>query len=122
MDQMECLEAMVIGVSQEINDRVDAWESFAVAFDVDEDSNVGNSGFCWGEKRVPFAVDDNAVDEAVLAFRDLSRDREGNGWKAMLLQYVRSTRSVNTEFEFDNANRWRVTPKNMDTVLESMKP
>ena len=40
----------------------------------------------------------------------------------MLLQFNRVTRNVNADFEYENPKRWQVTPKNIDKIVEELRP
>jgi hypothetical protein len=58
-------------------------------------------------------------------FRDLNtimRQPTGRHWKSALLQIRRATGEVTIDFEYDNASRWKVTPLNLSTMPNQLRP
>jgi hypothetical protein len=58
----------------------------------------------------------------VNAYREWLRQEGDRGIIKMLFQFNRVTRKVNADFEYDNPSRWLVTPKNLDRMIEELRP
>lgn len=117
------IETIVEHIAVELNSSGSEWESFAIVFECDDDSSVGNYGyFYWTGGRKPFAIDETELDRTVLAFRNALRDNSGAGWVKTLIQYVRAGRKLNIEYEFDDPDRWSVTPKNAEATIKALQP
>ncbi|WP_165421052.1 hypothetical protein [Bradyrhizobium sp. Leo170] len=50
------------------------------------------------------------------------RQPTGRQWKSALMQIRRDTGEVTTDFEYDDASRWKVTPLNLDTMPQQLRP
>lgn len=58
-------------------------------------------------------------------FRELQTSMHqptGRKWKAALMQIRRETGEVTLDFEYDDALRWKVTPVNLGTMPEQLRP
>jgi hypothetical protein len=40
----------------------------------------------------------------------------------MLFQFNRRNNKVNADFEYDDTDRWKVTPNNLDPMIEELRP
>ncbi|WP_194832442.1 hypothetical protein [Nocardia sp. XZ_19_369] len=43
-------------------------------------------------------------------------------WKSCLIQIKRADMSLSVDLEYDDANRWRVTPDNFEEMVEELRP
>jgi hypothetical protein len=62
---------------------------------------------------------------AILKARELADAMkvEGkDGWKTCLVQISRPGPSIEIDFEYDDPNRWDVTPANLKTRVEELRP
>lgn len=58
-------------------------------------------------------------------FRELqavTRNPGGREWKSALVQIKRETMGITIDFEYDDPQRWKVTPSNIDTKPEELRP
>ncbi|MGQ4615161.1 hypothetical protein [Nocardia sp. R7R-8] len=60
--------------------------------------------------------------EKMKEFREATGVRGENDWKACLIQIKRADMSLNVEYEYDDADRWRVTPDNYAQRIEELRP
>ncbi len=62
------------------------------------------------------------VRPRVNAYREWLRLEGDKGFIKMLFQFNRETRKVKAEFEYDNADRWKITPENVDAMIDELRP
>lgn len=101
------------------------WVEVSAIFAFDDDGDVNSSyGYAYdaqGEAHAAaFLYDD--VETAVKAYREWLKQEGDKGMIKMLFQFNRQSRKVNADFEYADANRWQVTPKNVDTITHQLKP
>jgi len=49
-------------------------------------------------------------------------EKNGKPWQQCLLQINRQSMKVNIQFEYDNPQRWSVTPANLEQMVETLRP
>jgi hypothetical protein len=101
------------------------WLSFSIVFEIDADGKVdGTYGYAYDQagKATPIAPRPREVREPVAAYREWLRQEGDKGIIKMLFQFNRKTRKVNADFEYENADRWKVTPKNVDAMINELRP
>lgn len=103
----------------------DKWDEFTIVFEFDDEGEVnGSYGYSY-ERAVEanaFAVDPDDVSPQVNVYCEFMRIKGDKGMIKMLFQFNRVTRKVNADFEYENPSRWKVTPKNIDTIVEELRP
>jgi hypothetical protein len=115
--------AREIANSQEL-DGID-WVEITAIFGFDEDGEVNNSyGYAYDNagKPHPVAFLYDEVEREVNAYREWLRQEGDKGIIKMLFQFNRMTGKVNADFEYDDASQWQVTPKNLDSIVEELRP
>ena len=73
-------------------------------------------------KPTPFVPDADALDDRFKELAEAMREPEGRVWKSALVQIVRATSKIHFDFEYDDAGRWKVTPANIATMPEQLRP
>lgn len=62
---------------------------------------------------------------AILKARELADTMKlpgKDGWKTCLVQISRPGPEIKVDFEYDDPNRWDVTPANLDARVEELRP
>ncbi|QND51889.1 hypothetical protein HB779_08215 [Phyllobacterium sp. 628] len=101
------------------------WNEVSVVFEVNPDGKVdGTYGYAYDidNKATAISVRPRDVRPAVSAYREWLRLEGDKGFIKMLFQFNRKSRKVNALFEFEDPTRWQVTPKNIDTIVEELRP
>ncbi|HTF66439.1 MAG TPA: hypothetical protein VK638_27525 [Edaphobacter sp.] len=44
------------------------------------------------------------------------------GFRKILFQFNRVSRKVNADFEYEDPERWQVTPRNVDDIIPQLRP
>ncbi|ROQ28850.1 hypothetical protein [Gallaecimonas pentaromativorans] len=102
------------------------WDSVSIIFDVGE-GHVANSGFIYlGNDVEPCIaeIDDEpvAIDNKVIEFREHIESVSGHKFKQLLVQIERGSGKIKIDFEFDNHERWKITPSNINEIKGYLKP
>ncbi len=124
-DNMEYMGhiANAIMVSQDLKEI--SWKQVSIVFEVDDDGYVtGTYGYAYNGAAAPVAVapDIDEIEEPVQAYREWLRQDGDKGFAKMLFQFDRENSKVNADFEYDNLARWSVTPANLETVIDELRP
>ena len=101
------------------------WLQSSIVFEMDDDGYVvGTYGFAYDEhgKSIPVAPSIDEIEEPVQAYREWLRLDGDKGFIKMLFQFDRTNSKVNASFEFENPQRWSVTPANIDKITEELRP
>jgi hypothetical protein len=101
------------------------WVELSIVFSFEEDGFCsGHFGYAYDPAGVPlaFTLDSMDAEAAASNYREWLRQKDDKGVMKMLFQFNRVTRKVNAEFDYDDASRWRVTPKNIDTITLELRP
>ncbi|MEZ0472783.1 hypothetical protein [Luteimonas salinilitoris] len=102
-----------------------AWDEVIIVFGFDEDGSVNETyGYAYeqGGPSHPFALRPRYVRPAVDAYREWLRLERDKGMIKMLFQFNRRSLKVQADFEYDDPSRWKVTPNNIDTIVEELRP
>ena len=65
---------------------------------------------------------EDPIEREVRRYREWLRPQADKGFIKMLFQFNRDTRRANADFEYDDPRRWQVTPANIDTITETLRP
>jgi hypothetical protein len=82
------------------------------------------SGFVYFDagKVQPISPHDFSILDLLVELRDvMAADRKGI-WQACLIRVNRASSEINFEFEYDSADRWRVTFQNNSRRAEEFRP
>ena len=100
------------------------WVEITLVIRADDDGINGLYGYIYNEQgeSTPEAPDMDAIDASVSAYREWLRKEGDEGFDTMLFQFNRVTRRFNIDFAYGETTRWRVTPANIDTVADELRP
>lgn len=101
------------------------WTSVSVIFEVNDEGKVdGTYGYAYDQigKAFPIAPRPREVRQPVAVYREWLRQEGDKGFIKMLFQFNRVTRQVKADFEYDDPSRWQITPKNLDGMIEELRP
>lgn len=99
------------------------WEGISVVTIV-EGTSVQMSTYLYDGAGKPIAKNpgDRELPDKIEELRDAMREPSGREWKAALVQIKRPTMKVTVDFEYDDPLRWKVTPFNLLTKPEELRP
>lgn len=97
------------------------WDSVAVVAHLDGGFSLFGYLYREGENE-PFSPEDDELFELFPELQDAMAEGEEHRWKACLYTIAKPDMDVDVDFEFDDASRWRVTPDNIDTMPEQLRP
>jgi hypothetical protein len=101
------------------------WREFSLVIGFDEEGDANETyGYAYldGANWEAISVFPRVVRPSATAYREWLRGEGERGMIKMLFQFNRVTRKVNADFEYDNPRRWQVTPKNIDKIVEELRP
>lgn len=113
------------------------WASFSLVMEFDDEGDLsGTYGYAYdaGGGFTAISVRPRLLRETVLPYRrwldqlsDKAPEERPPGWNAkgmikMLLQFDRRSNRVNSIFEYNDPDRWQVTPKTLDAMIAALKP
>lgn len=115
---------LVRALIENMRGAADGWESLAMVLDLDGNRFGGTSGYTYGPAGTISAVASrpSAVRPAVDAYL-ATCFQPGDAWPVKLLvQFNRTTGDYEATFEDADVSRWKVTPDNIDTIREELRP
>lgn len=102
----------------------DDWESFAMVIEFSGDQLAGTHGYAYspGGAVSPVASRPTGIKPALDAYTE-SYYKPGEALPvAILVQFDRAKGEYEVTFEDTDATRWRVTPENIATIAEQLRP
>lgn len=99
------------------------WQSLSIVAIVDA-GVVQMSGYLYDDKGEPTAKNPDDAD-LYDKFEELCEAMEqptGRLWKTALVQIRREGGEAKIQFDYDDAMRWKVTPLNVGTMPEELRP
>ena len=113
--------AALIVEDEKYRDR--SWDAMSLAAIV-TDTGVDMSGFTYvdGDKPRAGTPRNGQIMDKLRTLRALTRRDGQPPWKAVLIQIKKPDIEVRTWFEYDDANRWKVTPSNLAAMKEHLRP
>ncbi len=124
-ENMELMGNIARGIFDDSSLQGVEWDELSVVFSFEDDGFCsGNFGYAYTKhgKETAFAVDSMEVEKVAESYREWLRQEGDKGFIKMLFQFNRVTRKVNADFEYDDPSRWQVTPKNLDRMIEELRP
>lgn len=95
-----------------------SWDTFSMVAEVTDDS-VAITAYRYTESGPPVSTPEPEVDDYLWDLRDLM----GGAWDVALVKIQRETGGLVLDFVSGaDADRWRITPENMDGLPEAMRP
>lgn len=99
------------------------WRSLAVVADMEgEPSLFGYLYLAEGGGRAEIPADAAGLFDKVAALRQAMTEKDGHVWKACVITIMQPDLKFGTRFEYDDAERWRITPSNMAEKVEEIRP
>jgi len=100
------------------------WSAIAVSAIIRESSTDMN-GFMYDEfgNSKPNTPRDRDIRSMLRHLKQAMVEKNGGeAWKACLIQITKKDMSIKMDFEYEDENRWKVTPNNRMEIMETMKP
>jgi hypothetical protein len=97
------------------------WESIALVVTVGEGCCQMFGYLYRGTEIVPLSIEGDSLFELFPAWRDAMGVGEKSKWKQCLFTITKPDLEMEVDFEYTKANRWRVTPKNIDTLPAQLR-
>lgn len=99
------------------------WQSLSLVFSASEDS-MGMHGYFYTarNKPNPFCPEGDSLFDLFPALQAAMLDGEkGSPWLACLLQIMKATKDIKLDFEYEDPDRWQVTPDNYETMPAALR-
>ena len=102
------------------------WTGIAVVFQLPEGDESHRAAFGYRYNNADwegFLLDNfSAYAEQMLAFRKAAQVPNDKPWCACLMQITREGMKLVCDLEYDDPVRWDVTPNNLETRVEELRP
>ena len=101
------------------------WSTFSIVFEIDEDGDVFSTyGYAYTAEGAWYAVSvtEPAVEETFETYLSSLLKPDDIQPLKMLLQFSRTSGCYKTVLEYENAERWQVTPENIDRIVDELRP
>jgi hypothetical protein len=98
------------------------WESIALVVTVGEGCCQMFGYLYRGTEIIPLSIEGDSLFELFPALRDAMAVDEKSKWKQCLFTITKPDLEMEIDFEYKKANRWRITPKNIDTLPAQLRP
>lgn len=101
------------------------WKSLSLVFTFDDDS-PSNFGYCYtgdgpGDWSA-FSSTSDELDDDLIRLRQIMEEESKATWHQGLFQLLREQREMTFEFTYDGETRWKVTPENIDQMVQTLRP
>ena len=100
------------------------WDYLSLVISSSEGA-IDKTGFFYiNEEAQPFCADTEDPEELFTLFEEMSNilyEEEGNILKAVLIQ-ISGSGKIETIFEYDDSDRWNITPNNIEEMQEKLRP
>jgi hypothetical protein len=99
------------------------WDTFSMCAEVSEDQ-LGVTAYRYTEAGPPVPTEPaEEVDDRIWDLWDSTRGTDGSTWNVLLLKLHRESGELAVDFvSGEAADRWRITPENMETLPEALRP
>ncbi len=90
-----------------------------------EESDVNETyGYSFNElgEWEAFSVRPRLIRPEANAYRVWLKQEDDKALVKMLFQFNRSTNRFNVDFEYENADRWKVMPSNIEEITKDLRP
>ena len=101
------------------------WKSLAMVFTFDGGypSNFGYYYTGDGQNDwTAFSSISDELEDDVIELRDVMNQESKAQWHQGLFQLLRDAREMKFEFTYNGETRWKVTPGNLDQVVQKLRP
>ena len=121
-------DELIAKIAKEIaaSERLDPdWKSLSIVFTF-EDESPSNFGYYYtGDGQSDwnaFSSTSDQLDDDLIELRDVMKNETKASWHQGLFQLMRDQREMTFEFAYDGEKRWKVTPGNVDQVVNALRP
>lgn len=102
------------------------WESLTLIYDIGE-GHTANSGFLYNNEKVrPFSAEIESqpllLDKKITELSEEIFNKTKGKLKQLLIQIEKATGKIKIDFEFDNSERWKITPPKLKEMRELLRP
>lgn len=99
------------------------WAGLSVVV-IAQGGSTSISGYAYPESGAAKAVSPRGftLHKRFRTLRDEMTKASGKDWATCLVQIRRPQMSVTIQFDYDDAMRWKVTPANLATMVERLRP
>jgi hypothetical protein len=102
------------------------WEMLSLVYDTDG-GHSANSGFLYANEKIrPFSASIEGspllVRDSILMFREKIYEETGKYFKQLLIQIEKKTNRIKIDFEFENPERWSMSPSKIKEMREYLRP
>lgn len=97
------------------------WDAIALVFQFDGMSRLYGYSYR-DETSEPFSPEDDVLFDLFLELQEVMAEGEDCAWKACLYKITKPDMDLDVDFEYEDGDRWRVTPENIDTIAEMIRP
>ncbi len=100
------------------------WQALSLVIVLDGADSITGYVYDAEGRAKPELPDSNEIFDVCERLRDaMQQDNPTKRpWKAALFQIRRSDMKATFQFEYDDASRWKVTPRNFETMPEELRP
>lgn len=103
------------------------FDGLALVVQAEDDDLFALSGYLYDRgSSYPFVPDDNvdALEEVLGEFRvaSIAGMEDQKPFVSLLIQITKPDLEVEMQVEYDDVNRWQVTPTNLSTMREALSP
>lgn len=100
------------------------WDCLALVVEMMGTASSMHGYLYRGAEWVPFAPEGDALcfDLFPALHEEMARDEASGPWKACLCTITKPRYDIELDFEYENARRWAVTPRNIETIPAQLRP
>jgi hypothetical protein len=121
-------DELIAKIAKEIaaSERLDpAWKSLSMVFTFD-DGSLSNFGYYYTgdgpSDWSAFSSRSDQLNDDLIELRQVMKDESKASWHQGLFQLLRERREMTFEFTYDGETRWKVTPGNLDQMVQTLRP
>lgn len=105
-----------------LSDLDDGWASLAMVFSFARGDYPSSFGYAFAADGDWTAIsgDLDALEDDVAALRAAMAAESGQAWLQGLFRLKRAERRIDCDFAYEV--RWKVTPQNLDEMIETLRP
>ncbi|MFI1916384.1 hypothetical protein [Nocardia sp. NPDC020380] len=116
------LVAVAESIVQGLVDADVKWDSVTVVVNLDRQKSM--FGYIYsddGKWNADVPLDMEVLTRAIDLRTAMSAPKKKD-WKVCCIQMRRSDMSVDVDFEYKNSRRWQITPANLESKIEELRP
>ena len=122
-DSGELIGALIREIMRSEDLQSEDWREFSVVFTYQEDvSSVFGYAYDKAGEFTAIAPENGDIDDAAQRFVNFLQQNHDGKIVSLLVQYNRRSGRYNADFEYDDPQRWAITPDNLDAMTETLRP